>query len=154
DRVVTITQLVDNGANGGQDDNTATFNIASTVHVVPVNDQPTLAAAAVNPTFTEGDASPADIFMTPIVASTVEAGQHFTSMTVRVTNVFDGAVPGGDEILNFDGSPIALTDLNAVTTATNGLNVSVSLAASIATLTFSGSSLDASQLQTLIDGLS
>jgi hypothetical protein len=153
-RVVTITQLVDSGANGGQDDNTATPNVASTVTVVPVNDEPTLTATAVNPTFTEGNASPADIFTAPIVASTVETGQAFTSMTVRVTGVIDGATQGADEILNFDGSAVALTNGNALTTATNGLNVSVSITGATAFVTFSGAALDATQLQTLVDGLS
>ena len=83
---MTITELVDSGANGGADDNTAAPGIASTVHVTPVNDQPTLSATAVNPTFTEGGAA-VDVFTTPVVASTVEAGQTFTSMTLTVTNV-------------------------------------------------------------------
>ena len=66
------------------------------VNVVGVNDEPTLTATADNPTFTEGDALPADLFDAP-VASTVEAGQTFTSMTLTITNVTDGA----NEILQF-----------------------------------------------------
>ena len=66
------------------------------VNVVGVNDEPTLIATADNPTFTEGDALPADLF-TRRSASTVEAGQTFTSMTLTVTNVTDGA----NEILQF-----------------------------------------------------
>jgi Ca2+-binding RTX toxin-like protein len=70
-------------------------------------------------------------------------------MTLTVSNVSDGAF----EVLGFDGSNIALTNGNAVTTATNGLNVTVSLSSGTATLTFSGAALSAAQLQTLVDGI-
>ena len=55
-------------------------------------------------------------------------------MTLTVTNVTDGA----SEILSFDGSDVALTNGNAVPTATNGLIVTVSLVGNTATVTFSG----------------
>jgi subtilisin-like proprotein convertase family protein len=148
-RVVTITQVVDSGPGTAPDDNTTTLSISSTVDVNPVDDEPTLTAAAVNPTFTEGDASPVDIFTTPIVASTVEAGQTFTSMTLTVTNVSNGA----SEVLGFDGSDIELADGTSVTTAAHNLDVSVSVSGTTATVTFSGATLSASDLQTLIDGL-
>ena len=135
DRVITITELVDSGANGGADDNTAALAVASTVHITAINDEPTLAATALDPTFTEGGAA-ADMF-SAVTASTIEAGQTFTSMTLTVSNVADGA----SEILNFDGSPIALTNGNSVVTATNGLTVTVTVAARTATLTFSGATL-------------
>ena len=150
-RVVTITQLVDSGLNGGPngDDSTWTVGIASSVNVDPVNDEPTLTATGNNPTYNEDDASPADIYST-VTASTIEVGQSVTSMTLTVTNVTDGA----SEVLNFDGSAVALTDLNAVTTAGNTLNVTVSLVGTTATVTFSGASLNAAAVQTLVDSLS
>src|SRR5262249_35863020 len=87
-RVVTITQLVDSGSNVAPNDNTATPNVSSTVNVDAVNDEPTLNATAVNPTFSEGGA-PADLFTFPIDASTVEPGQTLTSLSFTVTNVTD-----------------------------------------------------------------
>ena len=148
DRVVTITELVDSGANGDAGDSTAAPGIASTVQVTPVNDQPTLSAVAVDPTFTEGGPQ-VDVFTTPVIASTIEAGQTFTSMTLTVSNVSAGA----SEILSFDGSSVALTNGNSVVTATNGLTVNVSLTGPTASLTFNGATLDAAHLQSIIDGI-
>ena len=62
------------------------------VNISAVNDQPTLIATGNNPTFTEGD-SGSDLFDS-VTASTVEAGQTFTGMTISVTNVTDGASRG------------------------------------------------------------
>jgi hypothetical protein len=148
-RVVTLTSLRDTGANGGanNDDNISTLSIASTVTVTPVNDEPTLTATPTNPIFAEGAAA-VDLFNT-VTVSTIEAGQTITSLTLTVTNVTDGA----NEILSFDGSNVALTNGNAVTTATNNLNVTVTVAAGTATVTFSGASLTTAQVQTLVDGL-
>ena len=139
DRVITITELVDSGSNVNPDDTTAALAIASTVHITAINDEPTLAATALNPTFTEGGAA-ADLF-SGVTASTIEAGQTFTSMTLTVTNVTDGA----SEILSFDGSHVALTNGNSVVTATNGLTVNVTVAARTATVTFSGAALSAAR---------
>jgi len=67
------------------------------VNVVDVNDEPTLFATGNNPTFTEGGPA-ADLF-SAVTASTVETGQSFTSLTLTVDNVTDGA----NEILVFEG---------------------------------------------------
>ena len=72
----TLTLHVDDGGATGTD--------TSTINITAVNDAPTLTATAVNPTFTEGGAA-ADVFTTPIVASTIEAGQNFSGMTVTIT---------------------------------------------------------------------
>src|SRR2546423_340011 len=69
-----------------------------TVDVTAVNDEPTLIATGNSTTFTEGGAA-ADLFSS-VTASTVEAGQSITSLTLTVTNVTNGA----NEILSFDGS--------------------------------------------------
>ena len=129
-------------------DGTASGNIAvSTITITPINDAPTLSATGATPTFTEGGAA-VDLF-SGVNASTIEAGQTFTSLTLTVTNVTDGA----SEILRIDGSDVALTNGNAVVTATNALNVTVTVAAGLATVTFGGASLGAAALQTLVDGL-
>jgi VCBS repeat-containing protein len=120
----------------------------TTITVAPVDDKPTLAATGLNPIFTE-DGAAADLFST-VSASTIEAGQTLASLTLTVTNVADGA----DEVLNIDGSNLALTDGNSVVgTAANGLSVSVSVTGSTATVSFSGATLSAAQLQTLVDSL-
>ena len=119
DRVITITELVDSGSNGGQDDNTAALSVATTVHITAINDEPTLAATALDPTFTEGGAA-ADIF-SGVTASTIEAGQTFTSMTLTVSNVTDGA----NEILNYRRLAHRADQRQFAVTATNGLTVTV-----------------------------
>ena len=133
-------------AQGGGGAGTGTGSV--TVSITGVDDAPTLAATGANPTFTEGSTA-ADLF-SGVTANTIEAGQTFTSLTLTVTNVSDGA----DEILRFDGSDIQLTNgFTAASTATNGLAVSVSVTGGTATVGFTGASLSAAELQTLIDGL-
>lgn len=121
---------------------------AVTVTITGVDDAPTLTATGSDPTFTEGAAA-ADLFSS-VSASTVEASQTVASMTLTVTNVADGA----NEILRVDGSDIQLTHgFSVAGTATNGLTVGVSVAGSTATVSFSGATLSAAALQTLVDGL-
>ena len=118
------------------------------VSVTAVNDEPTLTATGANPTFAEGAAGVA--LFTGTAVSTVEAGQTITSLTLTVSNVTDGA----NEILFFDGSDVALTNGNTVVgTATNGLTVNVTVAAGVATVTFSGATLSATAVQTLVDAI-
>ncbi len=131
----------------GTGDNPGTVSGSTTVSITNVNDAPTLTATGSNPTFTEGGVAQ-DLFNTA-VASTIESGERFTSLSLTVTNVADGA----SEILSFDGSDVALTNGNSVTTATNSLGVLVSVTGSTATVSFSGASLTDAQLQTLVDGL-
>ncbi len=129
--------------------NPGTGTGSTTVSITGVNDEPTLTATGQDPTYVEGGGAPgADLYST-VNASTVESGQTFTSLTLTVTNVSDGA----NEILRVDGSDVALTDGNSVTTATNGLTVNVSVAGSTATVSFTGASLSAAALQTLVDAL-
>jgi VCBS repeat-containing protein len=143
DTTRTITVVVNDGTLNSNPAATMTMTI------IGINDEPTLTAVAQNPTFAE-DGAAVDLFTTPITASTIEANQTFTSLTLTVTNVTDGA----SEVLNIDGSNLALTDLNNVpSTATNNLSVSVSVTGTTATITFSGATLSAAQLQTLVDTL-
>ena len=127
-------------------DGMATSNIAvATINIAEINDEPTLAATAVNPTFTEGGAA-VDLF-SGVTADTIEAGQTFVSLTLTVTNVTDGA----NEILVVDGMNVALTNGNVV--ATPAGNVTVTLASGTATVVVGPSTLSEAALQTLIDGL-
>ena len=115
DRVITITEIVDSGANGGPNDNTAALAVATTV----ISRRSTTSRRWSPPRSTRPSpraTAAADLF-SGVTASTIEAGQTFTSMTLTVTNVTDGA----NEILNFDGSHVALTNGNAVAHRRNGL---------------------------------
>lgn len=147
-RVVTLTSVRDNGGtlNGGDD--TAALSVVSTVTVVTVNDEPTLTASGSNPTFIEGG-SAASLYSSAS-ASTVEAGQTISALTLTVTNVNDGS----NERLNADGTTIVLTHGTSGTTATNSLSYSVSVSGTTATVSFSGGTLSTAATQTLIDGLS
>jgi hypothetical protein len=122
--------------------------VTSTINVTPVNDAPTLGATATNPTFTE-DGAAADLF-SGLAISTVEAGQTIGEIVFTVTNVADGAA----EIVSIDGTDVALTHLNSVLTAGNGMTASVSLAGATATVTVSRvGGISAAAMQTLVDGL-
>ena len=131
----TIAVSVNDGLGGTDSENV-------TVNVVDVNDEPTLIATAVDPTFTEGDALPADVFTMPIIASAIEA-QTFTGLTLTITNVTDGA----NEVLHFNGTNFSLVDGNGPP------GVTVSVVGTTATVTLSNATLDAAQLQTLVDGI-
>jgi Ca2+-binding RTX toxin-like protein len=127
-------------------DGTDTSNIAvATINIAEINDEPTLTATGGTPTFTEGGAA-ADLF-SGVTASTIESGQTFASLTLTVTNVTDGAA----EILRINGVDVALTNGNSVNTGIGTANVT--LAGSTATVVLSGLTLNASQLQTVVDAL-
>jgi uncharacterized protein DUF4347/uncharacterized protein DUF4214/hemolysin type calcium-binding protein len=147
-RVVTITSVTDSGSNTGSNDNVAALAVASTVTMTALNDEPTLTATGSNPTFTEGG-SAASLFSGAAV-STIESGQTLTGFTLTVTNLADGS----NEILNADGTAIALTNANSGTTATNNLSYSVSVTGSTATATFSGGTVSNAAMQTLVNAIS
>jgi hypothetical protein len=137
----TLTWVVNDGSANSSP-------VTSTIDVTPINDAPTLTAIGTDPTFTEGGAA-VDLFGV-VVVSTVESGQTVTSLTLTVDNVTDGA----NEVLGFDGSDVQLTNgFTVASTATNGLNVSVSVSGGMATVSFAGANLSAAALQALIDGL-
>ncbi|MEX0619687.1 MAG: Ig-like domain-containing protein [Pseudohongiellaceae bacterium] len=140
-RTVRLTVNDGDGATSTATDATVTVN--------GVNDEPTLAATGQNPTFTEGGSAVG--LYSAVTASTVEAGQTLTSMTLTVTNVNDGS----DERLSFDGSTLQLTNgFNVANTATSNLDVSVSVAGTTATVSFSDATLTPAALATLVDNLS
>lgn len=118
------------------------------ITVNPVNDAPTLTATAANPVFNTGG-SAVSLFSSA-AASTIESGQTFSGLTLTVTNVSGTA----DEVLNLDGTAIPLTNGAHQTTATNSLAYTVVVAGSTATVTLTGGTVSAANLQTLIDGIS
>ncbi|WP_179958434.1 DUF4347 domain-containing protein [Chitinimonas arctica] len=143
-RVVTITGITDSGGSN----NTANPARVATVTVVAVNDAPTLTATGGTPTFTE-NGSAVDLF-SGVSISTVESGQTIDRLILTVTNVSDGA----NEILTIDGTTVALTNGNSVTTGSNSLSVSVSLAAGTATVTISkAAGVSTAIAQTVVDGI-
>ncbi|WP_417459535.1 DUF4347 domain-containing protein [Kordiimonas sp.] len=129
-------------------DGTDTDTGSTTVSITSVNDEPTLTATGGNPTFTEGG-SASDVFNT-VAASTVEAGQTITGLTLTVTNVSDTE----NEILNIDGTAVTLDDSQEGMTATNSLTYSVSVSEGTATITLSGGTMSAAATQVLVDGIS
>ncbi len=118
-----------------------------TVTINGVNDAPTLAASGDSAPFFEGQGFVG--LYTSVTASTIESGQTFTSLTLTVENVVDGL----SEMLLIDGTFTSLVTTGFVT-ATNGLNVTIILTGTTATVSFSGASLSAAQLQSLVGGLS
>ncbi len=118
-----------------------------TVSITAVNDAPNLSATGTNPTFTE-DGSAAVLYGSALV-STVEAGQTLTELVLTITNINDLA----NEILSIDGSDVALTNGNSVTT-TNTMSVNVSVDITTATVTISkAGGISPILMQTLIDGI-
>ena len=80
----------------------------------------------------------------------MEAGDLVDTLTLTVS----GLANGSDEILVVDGTNVALTDLNSVTTAANSYDVDVSVAAGTATVTITKTGgYTAAAAETLVDGL-
>ena len=121
------------------------FSRTIDVQFVDNNDEPTLTATGNDPTFAEGGAA-ADLYGS-VTASTVDSGQTFTSLTLTVTNVTDGA----NEVLRINGIDVALTHANSVNVTVG--TATVTLAGTTATVALSGLALSEVQLQTLVDGL-
>ena len=139
----TVRVTLDDGDGG------TSSNADVTVAVVPINDAPTLSAGAGAVTFNEGD-SAVGLFSGASI-STVEAGQSIVQFTLTVSQLKDGA----SELLGIDGSSVALTHGNTLTTAGNGLNVTVSVSGDTATVTFTKpAGLSTGAAQGLINGLS
>ena len=122
--------------------------VAKTVSVTGVNDAPWLSSNTYAPTFTEGGSA------VPLFASTgidtIEAGQNIHALTVTVGGVADGAA----EILNVDGTAVALTNGNSLTTGANGYTVTVSVAGGTATVAITkAGDYSTAAAQTLVNGL-
>ncbi|WP_372741789.1 putative Ig domain-containing protein, partial [Neptunomonas sp.] len=123
----------------------STVAVLATINFSNVNDAPTLSATASNPTFTEGG-SPVSLF-SGSSADPIEASQRFISFTVTVSNVLDAS----EETLSLDGEDIELT--HGESDDTDNFNYTVSVTGNTATLSFSGGSVTATQLESLINGM-
>lgn len=114
----TATRTINVSVNDGRG-GTGSGNV--TVAVAAVNDAPTASATAGNPTFTVGGAAVA-VFSGASI-SAVETSQGVVLLTLTVSGLHDGS----SEILSIDGSNVVLTNGYAVTSAGNGLNITVSV---------------------------
>ncbi|MCU4676762.1 cadherin domain-containing protein, partial [Catenovulum sp. 2E275] len=123
--------------------NSQTFAIT----VNSVNDQPIVTATPANPTFNEGG-SAVNLFSSADV-STVDLGEAVTGFSLTVTNVNDGA----DEKLTIAGTAISLTNGTSGTTASNGLNYTVSVVAATATVTLTNGSLNDATTESILNAI-
>jgi hypothetical protein len=147
-RTVTLTFIQDNGGTTGGGDDDAVLSIASTVTLTAINDAPSLSATGDNPTFTEGGAAAGLYSATSI--DLVEAADEVKTLTLTVAGLQNGA----DEILNIDGTDVALTHLNSLTTAANSYDVSVTVSGGTATVTITKvGDYTAAEAETLVDAL-
>ncbi len=123
-----------------------------TITVNPVNDAPTLAGNALNPTYTEGNAAVGLFnFVSP---NTSDSGQTIEELVFTVTNVTDGSPQGNSERITLDGSTFALTDLASGTTANKGYSYSISLSGTTATVTLSTPGASIADISNLVISLS
>ncbi|MEX8195133.1 DUF4347 domain-containing protein [Comamonas guangdongensis] len=142
----TATRTINVSVNDGRG-GTGSSNV--TVAVAAVNDPPTASATASNPTFTMGGSAVA-VFSGASV-SAVESSQSIILLTLTVSGLHDGS----SEILSIDGSNVALTNGNAVTTSGNGLSATVSLSGGTATVSISSSGgISSSTAASVINGIS
>ncbi|NML24689.1 DUF4347 domain-containing protein, partial [Zoogloea dura] len=126
----------------------ATGSAVLTVNLSGSNDAPTLSATGSSPGFTENGAAVS--LFSGVSVSAIEAGEKLDQLVLTVSNVANGS----SEILSVDGSNVALTNGNSVTTASNGLTVGVSLSGGLATVTIGKSGgVPASTLQGVVSGL-
>jgi VCBS repeat-containing protein len=139
DRTIDVT--IDDGQSTNHVSNTA----VDTVHVIPVNDPPTLSATTKTVTYTE-DGAASDLFDT-VSISTVEAGQAITELQFTVGNVNEAA----SEIVHIDGADVALTNGNSVAT-TNG-SALVALSGGTATVTWTSAGVTTTVAQGIVDGM-
>ncbi|MDP1886303.1 MAG: tandem-95 repeat protein [Polaromonas sp.] len=152
-RTFTLTQIKDSGGttDGGVD--TTALSVSSIVNVVPLNDAPTLTATARNLTVTEtaaaGNQAPAALVFNGAAVSTIESGQTITSLTFTVSGLQDGA----NETILVDGRTINLGASVAGWTTANGLVFTSTVSGGTATVTLSGGSLSAAQVQTLVNAI-
>ncbi|KRC24899.1 hypothetical protein ASE31_20785 [Acidovorax sp. Root217] len=144
---LTYLRTVQVTLHDGVDATSAGANIA--LQVQAVNDAPTLTGSALSPTYTENGSGVALFNVSAL--SAVESGQRFKSLVLTVNQVSDGA----SEVLRIDGTNVALTHANTLSTATNGMQVSVSVSGGVATVTLTKGSpyVNASALQTLLNGI-
>jgi hypothetical protein len=135
----TVTIITNDGAANS-------VAVTDTITVQPVNDAPTLTATGNNPNYSNG----VDLF-SAVSASTVEAGQSLDQLKLTVTNISGTAT----DSLTIDGTPVALTDGNVVSTSTPGVTATVAVSGSTATVTIDSTpGLSNAAMAALVDGIS
>src|SRR5205085_11527685 len=117
-----------------------------TITVTAANDPPTLTANTNDSSYTEDSGTPASLF-TGAMASTVESGQTFTAMTLTATNISGSPA----ERLYAGNGFLALTDGNIATI--DGVQISVGLSGSFATISFTLPNFSEVQLQNWVNRL-
>ena len=121
---------------------------AFTITINDVNEEPSLTAIPVNPSFSAGGSAVSLFSGTSI--TNPESSQTITSLGMTVSNVTDGV----NEILTVDGSDVALTNETSVTTAANDFGVTVSVAAGTATVNIvKAGGVAVTAAQSLVDAL-
>ncbi|WP_175429585.1 SwmB domain-containing protein [Azospirillum argentinense] len=128
---------------------------AATVATQPVTNNtpspnatpPTLMLSTETPFFMGSNGSSGFDLFNAVTASTVDGGQHFTGMVLKVYNVVGN---GSTEFLTIGGSDIALGTGSG--TFSNG-SYAVTLTNGVATVTLSGMSLSDGTMGSLIDGI-
>ena len=136
----TVNFSVNDGHGGSSSGNVV-------VSIAAVNDAPTATATGRNPAFTIGDAA-VQVF-SGASFSTVEAGQSLLQLTLTVSGLHDGS----SEILTIDGSSVALTNGNTLTSAGNGLSISVSVSGGVATVTIVSSGMSGATASSVVNGM-
>lgn len=139
DRTFALSSVTDSGSSN----NTATPDISATIEVVG-NDVPTVSTTSINPGFAIGGDS-VDLFSN-VSASTNDVGQTFSTLTIIVNNLEDGA----DEVLHISGVEVPLVTGNV---SVNGQNFSVSLNSTQAVVQATGADYSSIELANLIDSL-
>ncbi|KAA0679403.1 SwmB domain-containing protein, partial [Azospirillum brasilense] len=149
-RIIAVTGLTDDGGSVDTGDITG---VSATINVgTPASSLPTLTATGNAPTYTQGDASGADLF-SGVTASTNDSGQVFTGLTLTITNVTDD-----EALLGIGTNPLALSSSAPVVVpgiigSGMGVVASVTKTGTTATITLTGLDHSDSQLAALIDGL-
>jgi hypothetical protein len=135
----TVTIITSDGA-------ASSGAVTDTITVQPVNDAPTLVATGNNPNYSNG----VDLF-SAVTASTIEAGQSLAQLKLTVTNISGTAT----DSLTIDGTTVALTHGNFISTSTPGVTARVTILGSTATVTIDSTpGLSNAAMAALVDGLS
>lgn len=117
-----------------------------TVNVTGVNDEPVVAVSGLTPTFTEGGSAVA--LFSGASIDVVEAAQNVAALSFELTSISDPA----NARFTFDGLAASLTT-GAKGTTTNGFTASVSLVGTTATASYTGGSVAAGTVATLINAI-
>ena len=147
-REIILSSIQDDGGttNGGID--TTILDVRSTVNINAINDPPSLTATGGNVDYTEN--ATGVLLFSGTTIDLVEPMDLVREVELTVSGLMNGA----DEILNVDGSPIALVD-GSHTTLAQGIDVSVAVSGTTATITLSRTNdVAVADMQTIIDSLS